>query len=197
MLALASNVASGDRFVRAKKYRGWDPTLFVGTDLPGKTLGIVGAGRIGSSTAKMAHKGFGMKIIYSDVQENTELENECQAKKIETVEELLKTSDFVSLHVPLLPETKHLISQERLGMMKKTAYLVNTSRGPVIDEKALVLALKEEKIAGAGLDVFEEEPYLARGLTRLQNVVLTPHIATATIEARQEMSKTVADNVIS
>ena len=116
---------------------------------------------------------------------------------METIEELLKISDFVSLHVPLIPETKHLINAERIGLMKKTAYLVNTSRGPVIDEKALVQALKEEKIAGAGLDVFEEEPYLARGLTRLQNVVLTPHIATATIEARQEMSKTVADNVIS
>jgi len=197
MLALASNVASGDRFVRAKKYRGWDPTLFIGTDLPGKILGVVGAGRIGASVAKMAHHGFDMKIIYTDIQNNTELENECGARKMNNIEVLLKEADFVSLHVPLLPETKYLINEKTLDMMKPSAYLINTSRGAIIDEKALVQALKEEKIAGAGLDVFENEPYLTRGLTRLQNVVLTPHIATSTIEARQDMSKIVAENVIS
>jgi len=197
ILGLASSVAAGDRFVRAKKYRGWDPMLFIGTDLPGKTLGIIGAGRIGSSVAKMAHQGFGMKIVYVDVKKNEELESEYGAEKLETVEELLQTSDVVSIHTPLLPETKHLINEEKLEMMKKTAYLVNTSRGAVIDEKALVQALKDEKIAGAGLDVYEDEPYLARGLTRLQNVVLTPHIATATHEAREEMSRLVAQNIIS
>jgi len=196
MLGLASNVVSGDRFVRAKKFRGWNPMLFIGVDLPGKTFGIIGAGRIGASAARMAHNGFGMKIVYTDIQRNEEIENTLEAKKLESVEELLKISDFVSLHVPLLPETRHLINAERLSVMKKTAYLINTSRGPVIDEKALVVALKEERIAGAGLDVFEEEPYPARGLTRLQNVVLTPHIASSTLEARQEMSKIVADNVI-
>lgn len=197
MLALASNVASGDRFVRAKKYRGWNPMLFIGTDLPGKTLGIIGAGRIGASVARMAHNGFDMNVVYHDVQPNEDIENSLGARRLDTVEDVLKTSDFVSLHVPLLPETKHLINAEKLGMMKKTAYLINTSRGAVIDEKALVVALKEEQIAGAGLDVFEEEPYLTRGLTRLQNVVLTPHIATSTIEAREEMSEVVANNVIS
>lgn len=196
MLGLASNVVSGDRFVRAKKYRGFDPMLFVGTDLPGKMFGIIGAGAIGTSAAKMAHHGFGMKIVYFDINKNEKLESECAAQKLETVEELLKISDFISLHTPLLPETRHLINAERLNLMKKTAYLINTSRGPVIDEKALVQALKEEKIAGAGLDVYEEEPYLTRGLTRLQNVVLTPHIATATKEAREEMSNIVVDNVL-
>lgn len=197
MLGLASNVASGDRFVRAKKFRGWSPTLFVGTDLPGKTLGIVGAGRIGTSAAMMAHKGFGMNIVYVDVRKNEGLESECNAQKLENLDELLKVSDFVSLHTPLTKETTHLVTEKQLAMMKKTAYLINTSRGPVIDEKALIQALKEEKIAGAALDVFEDEPYLARGLTRLQNVVLTPHIATATKEAREEMSTIVAENVIS
>ncbi len=197
ILSLASNIASGDRFVRAKKFRGWDPMLFIGTDLPGKTLGIIGAGRIGSSVAGMAYKGFGMNIVYTDIHKNEQLESECNAQRLESVEDVLKTSDFISLHVPLLPETKHLINEKSLGIMKKTAYLINTSRGTVIDEKALVQALKDEKIAGAGLDVFEEEPYLARGLTRLQNVVLTPHIATSTLQAREEMSKIAVENVIS
>lgn len=197
LLSLASNVVSGDRFTRAGKYRGWDPMLFIGTDLPGKTFGIIGAGRIGESAAKMVHHGFGMKVIYNDVNQNEKLEEECGARRVNTIEELLKESDAVSLHVPLLESTHHLIDEKRLSLMKRSAYLINTSRGPVIDEKALVKVLKEGGIRGAALDVYEFEPKLTRGLGRLQNVVLTPHIASSTIEARTEMSKIVAENVIS
>ncbi|MCI5108797.1 MAG: D-glycerate dehydrogenase [Candidatus Pacebacteria bacterium] len=197
LLSLASNVVRGDRFTRAGKYRGWDPMLFIGTDLPGKTFGIIGAGRIGASAAKMAHRGFGMKVMYTDIVQNEELENECGARRVNTIEELLKESDAVSLHVPLLDSTHHLINEKRLSLMKRTAYLINTSRGQVIDEKALVKALKEDQIAGAALDVYEFEPKITRGLARLQNVVLTPHIASSTVEARSEMSKIVAENVIS
>lgn len=195
-LALTSNVVAGDRYVRGGKYRGWSPTNFLGTDLPGKTFGIVGAGNIGTFAASTMHKGFGMNIVYTDIVANEYLESECGAKKIENIDELLKIADVVSLHVPLIPETHHLIDERRLRSMKKTAYLINTSRGPVIDEKALVAALKEEIIAGAALDVFEYEPKLTRGLTRLKNVIMTPHIASATMEVRTKMSKTAAENVI-
>ena len=195
MLALVSNVVSGDRFVRAKKYRGWDPMLFIGRGLSGKKLGIIGAGRIGEATARMAYAGFGMKILYTDVQDNKKLEEDCGAQKSE-LKDLLKESDVVSVHVPLMPQTTHMVGKEELQMMKNDAYLVNTARGAVLDEKALVEALKEGVIAGAGLDVYEYEPALTRGLARLPNVVLTPHIASATIEARSEMSELVAQNVI-
>ncbi len=197
MLSLVSNVTSGDRFVRAGKYRGWNPMLFIGSEISGKTLGIVGSGSIGTATAKMAHDGFGMKIVYFDVHKNDMLEEKCGAQKVESLDDLLKISDIVSLHVPLLPSTHHLINAKSFNLMKKTAYLVNTARGAVIDEKALVEALKSGSIAGAALDVFEFEPKLTRGLTRLQNVITTPHIASATIEARSEMAKIVAENVIS
>ena len=195
MLALTCRIVEGDNFVRAGKYQGWDPMLFWGIDLQGKTLGILGAGRIGAEVAKKLALGFGMKIIYNDVVRNENLEKEINAE-FKSVEEVLQQADVVSLHTPLLPETKHLINTERLALMKKTAYLINTSRGPVIDEVALVNALKKGIIKGAALDVVENEPILATGLKNLPNVVLTPHIASATTETRNDMAKKAAENLI-
>ena len=195
MLALTCRIVEGDNFVRAGKYQGWDPMLFWGIDLQGKTLGILGAGRIGAEVAKKMALGFGMKIIYNDVVRNENLEKEINAE-FKSVEEALQQADVISLHTPLLPETRHLINAERLALMKKTAYLINTSRGPVIDEIALVNALKKGIIKGAALDVFENEPILATGLKDLPNVVLTPHIASATTETRNDMAKKAAENLI-
>jgi translation elongation factor EF-1beta len=141
-------------------------------------------------------EGFGLKVLYYDVLRNENFEKDCEAVFYESVDDVLKNSDVVCLAVPLLDSTRHLINKDRLKMMKKTAYLINTARGPVVDEKALVEALKNKTIAGAGLDVFENEPELADGLTDLENVVLTPHIASATTRARNEMAEIVANNLI-
>ncbi len=195
ILNVARRVNEGDRFMRAGKFKGWGPPMF-GRDIKGMTLGIVGSGRIGAEVAKKALRGFEMRVIYYDVIRNELLEKEYGARFVSTLEELLHTADVVSLHVPLLPSTKHLINKERLALMKKTAYLVNTSRGPVIDENALVDALRSGVIAGAGLDVFEFEPNTAKGLTRIENVVLTPHIAAGTEIARQEMARLAVSNLI-
>ncbi len=195
MLALAQNLIVVDTFTRQKKYHGWKPYLFLGEQLKDKVLGIIGLGRIGSSLAGRAHAGLGMKVIYHDVVRNAQFEKANGAKFV-PVNTLLKTADFVSLHVPLLPSTRHLISTKQLRMMKKTAYLINTSRGPVVDEKALVRALQKKVIAGAGLDVYEFEPNLAPGLEKLKNVILTPHTASATIEARKNMANIAADCII-
>lgn len=196
MLALTSRIAESDRFTRAGKYHGWAPMMFLGTDLKGKTLGLLGAGRIGYDAALIAKNGFGMNIIYYDVKQNAEIEQATGALFRASVEEVLKEADVVSVHVPLLDSTKHLINKERLGMMKKTAYIINTSRGPVIDEVALVEALQNGVIAGAGLDVFENEPALAPGLAELENVVITPHIASATHETRGKMAEIAAQAII-
>jgi glyoxylate reductase len=193
-LAVARRIAEADRFTRANKYRFWDPELMIGFQLKGKTFGIIGLGRIGADAARIA-EGFGMKAIYSDVVRNKKLEKEYKIEFHE-LETVLKTADVISLHVPLLPTTKHLIDTPQLAMMKETAILINTARGPVINEKALVHALKQKQIWGAGLDVFEHEPQVSRELERLDNVVLTPHIASATKEARDMMSQIVADNVM-
>lgn len=195
MFALAARIVEGDNFMRKGKYKGWSATNLIGMDLLGKTLGLIGAGRIGQRVAQCA-KGLGLKVIYHDVARNDSLEKECGALYIENIEELLKQADVVSLHVPLLESTRHLIDERHLHMMKPTSFLVNTSRGPVVDEKALVEALKKNVIAGAGLDVFEFEPKLAKGLAKLPNVVLTPHIASASLEARNEMAEVVANNII-
>lgn len=196
MLSLASRITEGDRYMRSGKYVGWDPLLLLGTDLREKTIGILGAGRIGRDLAQQSSMGFSMKVIYYDVSRNESIEKNYGAEFKETVQEVLKEADFVSIHVPLLPSTKHLINAERLKMMKKTAYLINTSRGPVVDESALVEALKNGVIAGAGLDVFENEPALAPGLAELENVIITPHIASATVETREKMSEVAALNII-
>lgn len=195
MLSLAARIVESDEFVRRGKYDGWDPMNFIGTDILGKTLGLIGAGRIGGRVAYYA-KAFGLKIIYTDVKRNEAIEKESGAVYLSTPEEVLAQADIVSLHVPLLDSTRHLINAERLALMKKTAILVNTSRGPIIDEGALVEALKNKTIAGAGLDVFEFEPNLSKGLVKLDNVVLTPHIASASDTARNEMAILAAQNII-
>lgn len=196
LLSIAQRVTEGDRFIRASKFRGWEPMLLLGNDISRKTLGVLGLGRIGSRVAHHAARGFEMKIIYYDVKRDETFEKEYGAEFKMTPEELLKAADFVSIHVPLLDSTRHLINAERLKMMKPTAYLVNTSRGPVIDEKALVEALKNKVIRGAALDVFENEPALAPGLAELDNVVITPHAASATEETRGKMSELAAQNII-
>ncbi|MFQ5661781.1 MAG: 2-hydroxyacid dehydrogenase [Candidatus Paceibacteria bacterium] len=196
ILSIVMRIPEGDRFTRENKYKGWEPMLLLGMNLKDKTLGVVGAGRIGSAVANIMTKGFGMKVIYFDIKKNEEFEKATGGEFRENVEEVLKEADVVTLHVPLLDSTRHLINKERLQIMKPTAYLINSSRGPVIDEKALVKALKEKQIAGAALDVFENEPELSPGLSELENAVLTPHIASATEETRQKMSEMAAENII-
>jgi glyoxylate reductase len=201
MFALAHRIVETDRFMRAGKYKAWGPELLLGTDLIGKTIGIVGAGAIGQNIVRRLHDGFGMDIVYNDVKRNPTLEARTKAKFL-SLPDLLQTSDFVSLHVPLLPATRHLIGAKELRMMKKTAFLINTARGPVIDERALIAALKKGQIGGAGLDVYECEPFIActprdtREIRALQNVVVTPHTASATLETRQAMSRTAAENIL-
>jgi glyoxylate reductase len=166
-----------------------------GRDIYNATIGIVGAGRIGYAVAKRA-KGFNMKILFYDVVPRPEMEKDFGAKRVE-LDTLFKESDFVSIHVPLMRETHHLVNAERLKLMKKTAYLINNSRGPVVDEKALYEALKEGKIAGAGLDVFEQEPTpLDNPLLKLDNVVVAPHISSASHETRSKMAEMVAENLV-
>ncbi len=194
LMAVSRRIPESDGFVRAGKYKRWEPMLFVGAELQGKTLGVVGLGRIGAGVAQRA-KAMMMSIIYYDVKRNEQFEKDFNAGYA-NLSVLLKTADFISLHVPLLPSTRHLIGRKELQMMKKTAYLVNTSRGAVIDEKELVRALKRKQIAGAALDVYEFEPKLAPGLAKLKNVVLTPHIASATVEARSAMSRVAAQNIL-
>ena len=192
MFSVARRVVESDRFVRDGKFKGWAPKLFLGTDIYGKTLGIIGAGRIGIAVAKRA-SGFNMKVLYSD--SNSEIKNTIKAEKVD-LETLLKESDFVSLHVPMLPETKHLVSEKELQMMKDTAILINTSRGAVVDEEMLLKALQGKWIAGAGLDVYENEPKLIEGLIDCDNVVLAPHIASASVETRTNMGFIAVENAI-
>ncbi|MFA7216892.1 MAG: D-glycerate dehydrogenase [Candidatus Paceibacterota bacterium] len=196
LMAVSCRIVEADRFTRKGKYQGWDPMLFLGQDLSGKKIGILGAGKIGFQVAHILARGFNMKVGYYDIKRNEDFERDYEAVFHPTPEELLSSSDVVSIHVPLLDSTRHLINKERLSLMKKTAYLVNTSRGPVIDEDALVWALKNKVICGAGIDVFEKEPKLAKGLNKLQNVVLTPHIASSTIKTRNDMSILAASNII-
>lgn len=196
LLAVAHRIPESDRFTRAGRYVGWAPMLLLGTDVSKKTLGIVGLGRIGSRVAHHAVRGFDMRVMYYDVHRNADFEKEFGAEFRESVDDVFKEADFVSIHVPLLSATKHLVNAERLQMMKKSAYIINTSRGPIVDEPALVEALKNNVIRGAALDVYENEPKLAAGLTELENVVLTPHTASATEETRQAMSELAAKNII-
>lgn len=195
ILGITKRIVEADTFTRAGKYTGWEPMLFLGTELHGKTLGIIGGGRIGSNVALFAHTGLGMRIVYADVVSNPEFEKTVGAKK-RSLAQLLKSADIISIHVPLLPSTHHLIGKKELSIMKKTSYLINTSRGPVVDERALTAALRAKKIAGAALDVFEKEPELAPGLPKLPNVILTPHTASATIETRNAMAEIAAKNII-
>ncbi len=196
IIALAHRVVEADMYTRGGNYKGWAPLLLLGTDLKNKVLGIAGAGRIGERVAHHAYNGFDMKVHYYDLKRSEALDSKYGATYHESLEDLLAVSDVVSVHVPLLPTTKHLINSERLSVMKKTALLVNTSRGPVIDEAALVSALKAGVIRGAALDVFEAEPALSPGLADLSNVIITPHIASATEDTRAAMAVLAADNLI-
>jgi glyoxylate reductase len=194
LLATARRLGEAERFLRAGKYRGWTPFMFTGQDVHGATLGIVGMGRIGLAVARRAH-GFAMQILYHDARRNPGAEKEVGAAYVESLDELLARSDFVSLHVPLLAETRHLMDADRLRKMKRTAILINTSRGPVVDEKALAQALKEGVIAGAGLDVYEREPAVEPALMELENAVLLPHIASASERTRTRMAVRAAENI--
>ena len=196
LMAVARRIVEADKFTRAGKFVAWAPMLFLGGDVHNKTLGIIGLGRIGRAMARRA-AGFGMRIMYTDLQRIEAQEEQELGAEFVSKEELLKQADFVTLHVPLLAETKHCIGHEELKMMKKEAYLINVARGPVVDEKALVEALRSREIAGAGLDVYEDEPKLAEGLADLDNVVIVPHIGSASIETRGKMALMAAGNIVS
>ncbi len=197
LMAVSRRVVEADKYVRTGQWKvSWHPSMLLGRDVYGATIGIVGAGRIGTAVARRA-KGFNMKILYYDVVPmSPEIEKELGAKRVD-LDTLLKESDFVSVHVPLIKETYHLINEEKLRLMKKTAYLINNSRGPIVDEKALYKALKEGWIAGAALDVFEQEPTPTENpLLKLDNVVLAPHISSASHETRSKMAEMVAENLV-
>ncbi|TCK35295.1 lactate dehydrogenase-like 2-hydroxyacid dehydrogenase [Paraburkholderia sp. BL8N3] len=194
LLATARRVSESERYVRAGKWEGWAPMAFIGQDVDNKTLGIAGLGRIGSKFARKA-AAFDMNIIYTDAKPNEAFERQYNARFVDKAT-LLRESDYLSLHLPLLPETHHYIGAAELAAMKPTAVLINAARGPLVDETALVVALKDKVIWGAGLDVFEHEPALAPGLAGLDNVVIVPHIASATTQTRLAMGKIVTDNVI-
>lgn len=195
MMATARRVVEADRFVRAGQYKQWEPMLFWGTPLLGRTLGLVGSGRIGGAFGLMAHRGLRMRVLYHDLVPNRELERQTGASRV-GLRDLLRRADVVSLHVPLLACTKHLIGRRELALMKPESIIVNTARGPVVDETALIEALSAGRLRGAALDVFEREPKVGGIMRRLPNVVLTPHIASATREAREQMSEIAARNII-
>lgn len=195
LFAAARRVVEADNYLRSGIWKGWDPNLMLGADITGATLGIIGAGRIGEAMA-LKSSGFKMKVIYADESTNERLEKELGALKL-PLDELLKTSDYVSLHVPLLTSTRHLIGERELKLMKPSAILINTSRGPVIDEEALAEALKTHTIGAAGLDVYEAEPVINAKLLELNNAVLLPHIASATTSTRTKMADMAVENIIS
>jgi len=187
ILALARRVVEADEATRRGGYKGWEPDIFLGVNLIGKTLGIVGLGRIGSMVARRA-QGYKMNVIYNKRTPDPEAEKELGIKFV-SIDELLGTSDFISLHVPLTPETRHMINGEAFGKMKKGAYLINTARGQIVDERALVDALSNAQIAGTALDVFDNEPNISPELLGNQKAITTPHIASATWEARNKMGE--------
>ena len=193
LMAVARRLVEGDAWMRSGTWPGWDLDQLLGGDVWEKTLGLIGFGRIGRGVARRA-QGFQMRVLYQDqVRVAVDVERELHAELVDLVG-LLSESDFVSLHVPLLPETRHLISKDALGKMKPTAYLINTSRGPVVDEAALVEALEQKKIAGAALDVYEHEPKVHPGLIPRRDVILAPHIASASVETRTKMAVMAATN---
>ncbi|MCP4668184.1 MAG: D-glycerate dehydrogenase [Deltaproteobacteria bacterium] len=195
LLASARRVVEGDRRTRAGKFRFFAPFHFLGSDVSGKTLGIIGLGRIGKAVARRA-RGFDMPVFYHNRRRIETAEEEALGATYRDLSTLLAGSDFVSLHVPLSEKTHHLIGREELEKMKPSAFLVNASRGPIVDEQALVEALVEGKIAGAGLDVYEKEPLLTPGLAELDNVVLLPHLGSATVETRTRMGMKAAENLL-
>lgn len=196
ILAAARRVVDLDRRTRAGEWTCWAPLLFLSREVSGKTLGVVGLGRIGRAVARRA-RAFGMRVLYHSRSRLEAAEERDLGVEYAEKDELLATADFVSLHVPLSAETRHLIGRRELDLMKPTAYLINTSRGPVVDEAALVEALKARRIEGAGLDVYENEPMLTPGLAALDNAVLLPHVGSATVETRAKMARMAAENLLS
>ncbi|MCL0039160.1 D-glycerate dehydrogenase [Dehalococcoidia bacterium] len=196
LLGVARRIVEADKFTRAGRYEGWEliqPHL--GVDIYGKTLGIIGMGRIGTAVAKRANRGFDMKILYCDERKNEEAEKELGAESVE-FDKLLEQSDFISIHTPLTEKTRHMFSTEQFKRMKENACLINTARGPVVDEGALVKALKDGEIKGAGLDVYEEEPKIHPELAKLDNVILLPHIGSASVETRTTMATMAVKNMV-
>ncbi|MBQ9403913.1 MAG: D-glycerate dehydrogenase [Synergistaceae bacterium] len=193
LFSAARRVIEGDNIVRTSTF-AWAPKYMLGYDITGKTVGIIGPGRIGSNFGKKAALGFNMKVLYYGRHNSSELDS-IGAERVAELQDLLKRSDFVTIHVPLTPETRHLIGAGELAMMKATAILINTSRGPVVDEKALAEALSKKVIAAAGLDVYENEPDVEPALKTLKNVVLMPHLGTSTFETRENMGFLVVKNI--
>ncbi|HMA83354.1 MAG TPA: D-glycerate dehydrogenase [Candidatus Thermoplasmatota archaeon] len=194
VFSVARRIVESDSFCRDGKFEGWAPMLMLGQDITKKTLGIIGSGRIGTAMA-LKSKGFDMNVLYVNPEHNSVLESEINAKKTD-LSTLLMKSDIVTLHVPLTDETHHLIGEKELDLMKETAVLINTSRGPVIDENALLNALENKQIFGAGLDVYEHEPKIPKKLKQLDNVVILPHIGSATKETRSKMAEMAAENML-
>jgi lactate dehydrogenase-like 2-hydroxyacid dehydrogenase len=196
LLMVARRAGEGERHLRAGQWTGWRPTHMLGTQVSGKTLGLVGMGRIARAVAQRAHHGFGMKVIYHDpFPPPADVAAALGAEPRAKLEQVLKEADFVSLHCPATPETHHLMNRERLALMRSDAYLINTARGDVVDEAALVDALTSRKIAGAGLDVYEKEPQVTPALLTMENVVLLPHLGSATRETRVAMGMRAVENL--
>lgn len=195
LLMTARRLGEGERQVRAGQWTGWRPTHMLGARVNGKTLGILGLGRIGRAVARRAHDGFGMRIVYYDPPVPIAEAKALGAAPRESIEEVLRESDFVSLHMPATPETRRLINAQRLALMPRHAILINSARGDVVDERALVEALRTGTIAGAGLDVYEREPQISPELLRMENVVLLPHLGSATTETRVAMGERALANL--
>lgn len=196
LLMVARRTGEGERHLRTGAWTGWRPTHMLGTQVSGKTLGLVGMGRIARAVAQRAHHGFGMRIVFHDpYPPSAEVARSLGAEPRERLEDVLREGDFVSLHCPATPETRHLMNRERLALMRPEAYLINTARGDVVDEAALVEALQARRIAGAGLDVFEREPQVSPDLLAMENVVLLPHLGSATTETRVAMGMRAVENL--
>ncbi|PID59515.1 MAG: D-glycerate dehydrogenase [Ignavibacteriae bacterium] len=194
ILACARRISEGEKIMRSKKFKGWEPKMLLGQQLTGKTFGLIGAGRIGRATAKRM-RAFGCNIVYFNRSKKLEFEKETSAKKL-SLQKLLRVSDIISIHLPLTSSTKNLIDAEKLSLLKSTSIIVNTARGEVIDEKYLIKMLENKKIFAAGFDVYENEPNVNPKLLELENVVLLPHLGSATIETRNKMAELTAKNVI-
>ena len=195
ILGAARNIVPADRFTRDNRFKGWSAKMYLGGDVYGKTLGVIGCGEIGSAVARRA-AGFNMKVLYFNRNRMAEEKEKALNAEYVSLEDLLRQSDFVTVHTPLTEQTKNMIGREQFLVMKPTAYFIHTARGKVVDDQALVEALKEGGIAGAALDVYENEPALSEGMTELENLMLLPHIGSASYETRNKMANLVADNVL-
>ena len=195
LMATARRIPEAERYLRAGKYKGWGPLLFCGAEVHHSTIGLIGAGRIGKIVAKRA-SGFDMKVLYYDVYRMSPEDEATYQMTYMPMDDVLKEADFISVHTPYMPSTHHLIGEREFGLTKPGAILINTARGPIIDEKALIKALQTGKIAGAGLDVFENEPAIEPELLTMENVVILPHIASASLKTRTLMATMASDNIV-